>query len=91
MIFVIAAAFFLRSKGTIPPVTAESEIASSSARQAVASQTTWLGALKDQLFLLETERIEGKLTETDYLEQKAAFETVIKRALIQRASPTVSK
>ncbi len=52
VIFVIAAAFFLRSKGTTPTVTAESEIASPSTRQAAASQTTWLGALKDQLFLL---------------------------------------
>ncbi len=83
LILVIGAAFFLRSKGTLPPVSAEPEVASSSARPTTTSQTMWLAALKDQMFLLETERIEGKLTETDYLEQKAAFEIMIKRALTQ--------
>ncbi len=40
-----------------------------------------LGALKEELFALETERLEGKLGEPQYLELKAAFETVLRRAL----------
>ncbi len=33
------------------------------------------------MFLLETERIQGKISEDDYLEQKTAFETMMRRAL----------
>jgi hypothetical protein len=40
-----------------------------------------LAALKDELFALETERLEGKLTEPEYAEQKAALEQVLRRAL----------
>jgi hypothetical protein len=43
-----------------------------------------LGSLKDELFSLETERLEGRLSETEYSEQKAAIETVLKRALARR-------
>ncbi len=53
----------------------------------MTSQTNWLAALKDQMFLLETERIQGKISEDDYLEQKTAFETMMRRALPQHASP----
>jgi hypothetical protein len=91
LIFATAAAFFMRSRATPLPEVADAEIASPSPRPAVASQTVWLDALKEELFLLETERIEGKLIETDYREQKAAFETVLRRALIRHASPTFSK
>ena len=38
-------------------------------------------ALRDELFALETERLQGKLAEPEYLEQKAALETVLRRAL----------
>lgn len=40
-----------------------------------------LSALKDELFALETERLEGKLSESDYAQLKGAFETVLRRAL----------
>jgi 5-hydroxyisourate hydrolase-like protein (transthyretin family) len=40
-----------------------------------------LSSLKDELFAIETERLEGRLTEAEYAEQKAAIETVLKRAL----------
>jgi hypothetical protein len=40
-----------------------------------------LAALKEELFTLETERLEGKLSESEYAEQKAALETVLRRAL----------
>ncbi len=86
LILVIGAAFLLRSKPAPPSEFGGPESASQSTRPAVTSQSTWLAALKDQLFMLETERIEGTLTETDYLEQKAAFETIIKRALTEEAS-----
>jgi hypothetical protein len=49
-----------------------------------------LDALKQELFVLETERLQGKLSERDYREQKAAFEIVLRRALI-RLSPQVAQ
>jgi hypothetical protein len=40
-----------------------------------------LGALKDELFALETEKLQGRLSEAEYAEQKAALEIVLRRAL----------
>lgn len=45
------------------------------------SKTALLAALKEELFALETERLEGKLTEAEYAELKSAFEVVLRRAL----------
>jgi hypothetical protein len=40
-----------------------------------------LNALKEELFSLESEKLSGTLSAADYAEQKAALETVLKRAL----------
>lgn len=40
-----------------------------------------LQALKDELLELETDRLSGKLNATEYAEQKAAFDVVLRRAL----------
>jgi 5-hydroxyisourate hydrolase-like protein (transthyretin family) len=40
-----------------------------------------LTALKEELFALETERLQGQLTDHEYTDLKVAFETVLKRAL----------
>lgn len=45
-----------------------------------------LAALKEELFAIETEKLQGRLTETEYLEQKSALEVVLRRAL-QRSEP----
>jgi hypothetical protein len=51
-----------------------------------------LTTLKEELFTLETDRLEGRLNETEYAEQKAALEVVLKRALARRESgPVASK
>lgn len=44
-----------------------------------------LNALKDELFALETERAEGKLTEEQYAEVKNALGIVLRRALGRKA------
>ncbi len=46
-----------------------------------AGNTPLLNALKEELFALESEKIAGTLPEGEYAEQKAALETVLKRAL----------
>jgi hypothetical protein len=43
-----------------------------------------LNALKEELFAIESEKIAGTLSADDYAEQKAALETVLKRALKKR-------
>ena len=44
-----------------------------------------LAALKDELFALETDRLQGKLDDAAYAEQKAALEVVLRRALSRKA------
>ena len=43
--------------------------------------TALLNVLKEELFALESEKIAGTLAPNEYAEQKAALETVLKRAL----------
>jgi len=45
------------------------------------SSNTTLDALRDELFALETDRLQDKLSEADYQAQKSALETVLRRAL----------
>ena len=40
-----------------------------------------LGALKEELFALETDKLQGKVTDAEYGQQKAALEVVLRRAL----------
>ena len=40
-----------------------------------------LAAMKEELFALESDRLQGRLTESEYVEQKAALEVVLRRAL----------
>lgn len=46
-----------------------------------AKNSALLNALKEELFALESEKIAGTLAPAEYAEQKAALETVLKRAL----------
>ena len=46
-----------------------------------AGPDSLLAAMKEELFALETDRLQGKLTESEYVEQKAALEVVLRRAL----------
>jgi hypothetical protein len=45
-----------------------------------------LAALKEELFAIETEKLQGRLTDAEYAEQKSALEVVLRRAL-QRSEP----
>jgi len=52
-----------------------------SAVAAGAASPTLLNALKEELFNVETERVEGRLTDAQYAEIKGALEIVLRRAL----------
>jgi hypothetical protein len=45
-----------------------------------------LAAMKDELFALETDKLQGRLSDSEYLEQKTALEVVLRRALARGAS-----
>lgn len=48
-----------------------------------------LTALKEELFAIETDRLQGRMTDAEYAEQKSALEIVLRRAL-QRSEPAGS-
>jgi hypothetical protein len=92
LVLVIAAAFFLRARpgsavaavGPPPPsplVPTPQSLGSSN-----PNSRALLSALKDELFALETERLEGKLSDTDYAENKSALEVVLRRALARQSA-----
>jgi hypothetical protein len=43
--------------------------------------TALLAALKEELFAVETDKLQGRLSESEYVEQKTALEIVLRRAL----------
>lgn len=88
ILLVIAAAFFLRGKpAEAAPVAAVPSPLTPTPQFATLPKTSTggreglLAALKEELFALETERLEGKITESEYAELKSALETVLRRAL----------
>lgn len=104
LLLVVAAAFFLRAKPESGAVAAQAPQPASplvptprqgagSMANAVAStgQGGLLAALKEELFALETERLEGKLSEAEYLELKAAFEVVLRRALGRQSAESEAR
>ena len=81
LVLAVAAAFLLRAK---PEAAVSAPTPAASAPLPVSASVgrgDLLAALKEELFTLETERLEGKLSESEYAEQKAALETVLRRAL----------
>lgn len=52
-----------------------------SAAPVASSAPALLNALKEELFNVETERVEGRLTDAQYAEIKGALEIVLRRAL----------
>jgi hypothetical protein len=85
LVLAVAAAFLLRSKpqaASAPDATPN--ITSASGPASSGSRGDLLAALKEELFALETERLEGKMSEAEYAEQKAALETVLRRALARQ-------
>lgn len=59
---------------------------SNGAAQKVSTTSGTMAALKEELFQLETERLEGKISDAEYAEHKAALEVLLKRALARQAA-----
>jgi hypothetical protein len=87
LLLIAAAAFLLRNPaGTISYATVQSsaapgQLAPGFAATPASRNVALLSVLKDEMFEIESERIAGTLSNSDYAEQKAALEIVLKRAL----------
>jgi hypothetical protein len=89
LLLVAAAGFLLRKPaGATAGVTAGANASvpnSHTSTSPAAKNAALLNALKEELFALESEKIAGTLAPEEYAEQKAALETVLKRALKRNA------
>jgi hypothetical protein len=91
LVLVIAAAFFLRAKpesalaAAAPAMPSPLVPTPRPAGNPNGNSGALLSALKDELFALETERLEGKLSDNEYAEIKSALEVVLRRALARQA------
>ncbi len=94
LLLAAAAAFLLRkpvTAGGVAPASAGAMVApgiapaysapGSAGAPAAAKNAALLNVLKEELFALESEKIAGTLAPNEYDEQKAALETVLRRAL----------
>ena len=57
----------------------------------MANGNSTLTVLKEEMFTLETDRLQGKISEAEYAEHKLALEQVLRRVLGRNASPVMAK
>ena len=89
LLLVVAAAFLLRKPGGAPvaipaPAPTRAPYAAPpvhAAQPPPSRQADLLSVLKDEMFALESEKLSGTISSADYLVQKGALETVLRRAL----------
>jgi hypothetical protein len=90
ILLAAGAAFFLRKPPGYVPSGAASAATASVASPAYAGtpltsssakSTSLLNALKEELFAIESEKINGTITPEEYASVKSALEIVLKRAL----------
>jgi 5-hydroxyisourate hydrolase-like protein (transthyretin family) len=77
------AGVMLKSPAPKPAVAGATapDLAAPTYAAAATAPTGVLAALKEELFALETDRLQGTLSESEYAEQKAALEVLMRRAL----------
>lgn len=90
VVLAVAAGFLLRKPATLPaapgaaPVAATARVAAPLVTTPASSADATLTALKEELFTLETDKLQGKVSDAEYTEHKAALETLLKRALARK-------
>ncbi|HKT23278.1 MAG TPA: hypothetical protein VJR04_01665 [Terriglobales bacterium] len=89
---VVGAIVVINQKPRTPSVTsaaaataAAGSITATGPQSQVPNRDTFLQAMKEELFQLETERLQGKISDADYQQAKAALDLTIKRALKRQA------
>jgi hypothetical protein len=77
LVFAVGAGFLLRRPG-------DAAVIEPAAALPATTGGGLLAALKDELFSLETDRLQGKLSDAEYEQQKQALELVLRRALAKK-------
>jgi hypothetical protein len=80
LVFAVGAGFMLRR----PAGESTADVVGAAPAVQTASGSSLLAALKDELFSLETDRLQGKLSDSEYEQQKQALELVLRRALTKK-------
>jgi 5-hydroxyisourate hydrolase-like protein (transthyretin family) len=83
LVMAVGAGIMLKN-GPAPAVTHEGSVPLAT-RESVTAHNSLLMAMKEELFVLEKDKLQGRLTESEYVEQKAALEIVLRRALERSA------
>lgn len=80
---LVAGAFYMMGRPQAPVATAASATQPSSSMQKNVSGRSGLllDALKEELFQLESDKIQGHISSSDYAEAKAALDLLIRRAI----------
>jgi hypothetical protein len=84
LLLAAGAAFLLRKPAGLPgavPVAEAGVVNYPTFSSSTAKHAALLNALKEELFAVESEKINGTISPEDYAQVKAALETVLKRAL----------
>jgi hypothetical protein len=84
LVFAVGAGFLLKRPGDDAAIDAVAAPVSAVQGAPPAPGNTLLAALKDELFTLETDRLQGTLSEAEYEQQKQALELVLRRALARK-------
>ncbi len=80
LVFAVGAGFLLRS----PVDGGVTEVAGAVSTVQNLSGGSLLAALKDELFSLETDHLQGRLSDMEYEQHKQALELVLRRALAKK-------
>ncbi len=75
----------LAQKHAAPGTTPIAAAPANGAPQKATALSGTMAALKEELFQLETERLEGKISDAEYAEHKSALEVLLKRALARES------
>ena len=90
ILLAAGAAFFLRkppgyvpsgAAATIEASAASASYSSTPVTSSAAKSSSLLNALKEELFAIESEKINGTISNEEYASVKSALEIVLKRAL----------
>jgi hypothetical protein len=79
LVFAVGAAFLLRR-----PVDASAPEGVAAVPGVPSAPGGLLAALKDELFSLETDHLQGRLSDAEYQQQKQTLELVLRRALARK-------
>jgi hypothetical protein len=82
LLFAAGAGFMLRQGSTA------SSVAAGAPAYAVSHPAGVLQVLRDELFALETDRLEGRLSDAQYAELKSSYDVVLRRALARAGQST---